>query len=41
MRLVMNSYTLYKLNTQKAINRQDYLIQIIESLASEYKKYYI
>ena len=41
MRLVMNSYTLYKLNTQKAINRQHYLIQIIESLASEYKKYYI
>ena len=41
MRLVMNSYTLYKLNTQKAINRQDYLKQIIESLASEYKKYYI
>ena len=33
----MNSYILYKLNTQKALNRQDYLIQIIESLASEYK----
>ena len=37
MRLVMNSYILYKLNTQKALNWQDYLIQIIESLASEYK----
>ena len=37
MRLVMNSYILYKLNTQKALNRQDYVIQITESLASEYE----
>ena len=37
MRLVMNSYILYKLNTQKALNWQDYLIEIIESLASEWK----
>ena len=33
----MNSYILFKLNTQKALNRQDYLIQIIETLANEYK----
>ena len=33
----MNSYILYKLNTQKSLNQQDYLIQIIESLGSEYK----
>ena len=37
MWLVINSYILYKLNTQKALNRQDYLIEIIESLASDYK----
>ena len=37
MLFVMNSYILYKLNTQEALNRQDYLIQIIESVASEYK----
>ena len=37
MQLVMNSYTCYRLNTQKALNQQDYLIQSIESLASEYK----
>ena len=41
MRLVMNSYILNKLNTQKALNWQDYLIEIVESLASELKKYYI
>ena len=35
MRLVMNSYILYKLNTQKALNWQDYLTEIIEFLASE------
>ena len=37
MQLVMNSYTLYKLYTQKAQNQQDYLIQIIKYLANEYK----
>ena len=37
MRLAMNSYILYKLNTQKALNRQDYVIGITESLASEDK----
>ena len=35
--LVINSYILYKLNTQKAPNQQDYLIQIIESLATKQK----
>ena len=37
MQLVMNSYILCKLNMQKALNQQDYLVQIIDSLASEYK----
>ena len=37
MWLVINAYILDKLNTQKALNRQDYLIEIIESLASDYK----
>ena len=37
MRLFMNSYILYRLNMQKALNRHDDLIQIIESFARENK----